>query len=146
MGSNPRPYAMKLNLGCGSTEIEGHIGIDIIDYGHNIVRDLRRGIPFFDESMVEITAKHFLEHLEQDDVIFMIDECWRVLRPGGKLIIEVPSYRAEEAYVFGHKTIFSEDTFRASECFKRWTIEKINTNNALRLFVILVKPNEESKT
>ena len=50
-------------------------------------------LPYHDRSVSEIYAGHFLEHLERAEAAEFLDECWRVLEPGGLLGIMVPDTR-----------------------------------------------------
>jgi predicted SAM-dependent methyltransferase len=50
----------------------------------------------------EIYAGHFLEHLEREEALEFLRECWRVLAPGGRLGIVVPDTReVARRYVAG---------------------------------------------
>jgi SAM-dependent methyltransferase len=44
--------------------------------------------PFEDNSYDEIVAIHLVEHLK--DLVAFMDECWRILRPGGALYLATP--------------------------------------------------------
>jgi O-antigen chain-terminating methyltransferase len=44
-----------------------------------------------DQSMGAVTSFHMVEHMPFDNVIALLDEAWRVLRPGGVLILETPN-------------------------------------------------------
>lgn len=68
---------------------EGWTSIDVS--GGDVVRDLRRGLPFADNSVFAIRAFDFFEHLESKDAAWLIGECWRVLRHGGWLLTRTPS-------------------------------------------------------
>jgi predicted SAM-dependent methyltransferase len=103
---------IKLDIGCGKKKKEGWIGIDWTDYGQEIVRDITRGIPYADETIDEIRALQILEHLYPEDVEFVLKECKRVLKPGGKITIDVPHKDRPEAYIPQHKTYYTEATFR----------------------------------
>lgn len=46
--------------------------------------------PFPDNSVDEILASHILEHLP--DTVAALDEWWRIVKPGGKIVIRVPSH------------------------------------------------------
>jgi SAM-dependent methyltransferase len=50
-------------------------------------------LPFEDESLDEIFAGHFLEHLTREDGREFLAECYRCLIPGGRLGIVVPDTR-----------------------------------------------------
>lgn len=81
---------MKLHIGCGPKRLPGYTNVDADpNVSPDVVADISN-LPFDPESADEIVAIHVFEHLprwEADDVIFH----WRsLLRPGGKLVIEVP--------------------------------------------------------
>jgi SAM-dependent methyltransferase len=59
-----------------------------------IKHDLRRGLPFPDESFDAVYGSHVLEHLEPDTAAQLLRECHRVLRPGGIVRIVVPDLEA----------------------------------------------------
>ena len=82
--------------------------------------DLRKGIPFPDESVSKIYSSHFFEHLTFKDGQRFLDECLRVLLPGGTFSICVPNARLYiEAYLkseldtdvfFGFKPAYNNTT------------------------------------
>ena len=57
-----------------------------------MVHDLSRGIPFPDSSVDVIYHSHVLEHLDRDAAHGFIQECARVLRPGGLIRVVVPDF------------------------------------------------------
>lgn len=61
--------------------------VDLLDADHII--DLRNKWSFEDNSVGVIRAYHLIEHLE--DTIHFFNEAYRVLAPGGFLLLEVPS-------------------------------------------------------
>ena len=77
---------------------DGWITIDTEE--SDIIWDLRNGIPFPDESVSQLYSSHFFEHLSFKQGQRFLDECLRVLRPGGKFSICVPNARIYiEAYL-----------------------------------------------
>jgi SAM-dependent methyltransferase len=57
----------------------------------DIVRwDLRKGIPYPDASLNVVYHSHFLEHLSRTNAVGFLQECKRVLKPGGLLRVAVP--------------------------------------------------------
>lgn len=52
--------------------------------------NLRYGIPFTDDSAEAIYSSHLLEHLDKSAGVALIDEAFRVLRPGGVIRLVVP--------------------------------------------------------
>jgi predicted SAM-dependent methyltransferase len=88
-----------LELGAGSTVRDGWITIDTVE-SCDIVWDLRNGIPFPDESISQLYSSHFFEHLSFKEGQRFLDECLRVMRPGGKFSICIPNARNYiEAYL-----------------------------------------------
>lgn len=110
---------LKLNIGCGRKKINGYIGLDKIQFIDNnnsarvdMVRDIDlHGLPFCDNSIEEILAESFFEHIE--NLEFVLNECWRVLKIGGILKGNVPDYHSNGAFRDPtHKRFFSVDTFK----------------------------------
>ena len=99
----------KLNIGCGEQSMEGFVGIDIHDYGQEIVRDITRGLPFDDNSVDEIYSSHCLEHIRREDVLFVWEEIYRVLKKGGTFTLTVPHSDTREAFMMGHLSYWNED-------------------------------------
>jgi len=81
---------IKLNIGCGYDIKEGYINIDMKKGdGVDIVLDLNDcTLPFDDDSVDEILMFHVLEHII--DRYKFINECHRVLKPGGFIFIKLP--------------------------------------------------------
>jgi len=82
-----------LNIGCGnhySNKMEW-INIDFISHGKNVIKhNLLRGVPFKDDTFDLVYHSHVLEHFSKEDGIHLIEECYRVLKPGGILRIAIP--------------------------------------------------------
>lgn len=93
-----------LNLGCGDKprmrEGPDHwVNIDIKPFdGVDIVRDLRRGLPFADGTFDHVLADNILEHFDSDDFVFVLNEIDRVLKVGGTVEIIVPHAFSQGAY------------------------------------------------
>jgi ubiquinone/menaquinone biosynthesis C-methylase UbiE len=125
----------KLEVGCGPSPRKGYTGMDILDFGQAIVWDVDQGIPLPDNSCVEIFCQHTLEHVK--DLMGVMDEFWRVLRPGGKLTAIVPHKDNPKALVPTHLRLMDEGTFRAFEeaesrphyTSKRWKINDLAVND-----------------
>ena len=90
---------MKLDLGCGNNKKEGFIGVDTIKFDKvDIVADLRQKWQWEDNSVEEVHASHFVEHLDQMERCHFANELYRVLIPGGKATIIVPHWASCRAY------------------------------------------------
>lgn len=94
---------MKINLGAGEDQKEGYINCDFLDLPgiDKVFNLLHYPYPFEDGVATHIMAVDVLEHLPnftKDDkpmVIAFIEECHRILQPGGELYIQTPGYNAE---------------------------------------------------
>ena len=84
---------MKLNLGSGNDYKEGYVNVDRDNrIKADVYCDLNKGLlPFETNSVSEIAANHIVEHLLVEAFIPFMNECHRVLEPGGQLLIETPS-------------------------------------------------------
>ncbi|RJQ04430.1 MAG: methyltransferase domain-containing protein [Bacillota bacterium] len=103
--------ALRLDLGCGDATPEGYVGIDKRPGPKvDMVHDLEQGIPYPDASADEVRANHVLEHLGDKERIMA--EVWRVLKPGGRFVFEVPSTKGEGAFNHpGHRSFWNKTSF-----------------------------------
>ena len=91
---------MNLNMGSGNIRIDGFINVDINPRFADIVHDLRiLPYPFEDNSVDKIVAAHVVEHLYVDENILFMNECWRILKPGGVIEVIFPMWNSESAWV-----------------------------------------------
>ena len=80
-----------LNIGCGSRPRPGWVNLDAARGDQiDIVWDLRRGLPFRDQSCTAIFGEHVIEHIPKDGAEFLLRECHRVLQPGGVVRLSTP--------------------------------------------------------
>ncbi len=62
-----------------------------IPWPRNIIyHDVRRGLPYPDCVIAGVYSSHMIEHLRRDDGRRFIQECYRVLRPGGVIRLVTP--------------------------------------------------------
>jgi predicted SAM-dependent methyltransferase len=82
-----------INLGCGwhfSNRPEW-TNLDFEATGEGvIVHNLLKGIPYPDQFFDLVYHSHVLEHFSKDDGEKFMDECFRILKPGGILRVAVP--------------------------------------------------------
>ncbi len=85
---------MKLNLGCGDKILEGYVNVDVAESRGgkkpDVLCDLRK-LDFEDGSADEILAVHVVEHFWRWEVADILREWVRVLKPGGRMILECPN-------------------------------------------------------
>jgi hypothetical protein len=93
--SNSRLPDMKLNLGCGDKILPGYVNVDVAasrsGKSPDIICDLHDLKPFESDSAEEILAVHVVEHFWRWEVIDILKEWARVLRPGGRMVLECPN-------------------------------------------------------
>lgn len=89
----PQSQPYKLNIGCGKSTKKDWINIDLRPPAE-VTLDVRRGLPFPDNSCDIIYSEHFLEHLAYpNESVPFLRECLRVLRKGGTMHVGVPDSR-----------------------------------------------------
>jgi SAM-dependent methyltransferase len=93
--SHTHERPIKLNLGCGDKILPGYINIDVSESRAgkrpDILCDLRDLSQIPDNFADEVLSVHVIEHFYQWEVRNVLSEWIRVLKPGGKLVIECPN-------------------------------------------------------
>ncbi|NTU46250.1 class I SAM-dependent methyltransferase [Candidatus Roizmanbacteria bacterium] len=106
-----------LNIGCGKTRIPNSLGLDIAPIPEyvDVVHDLNVfPYPFSSASFEEIHMYHILEHLE--DPLKVLQEVYRLLKPGGYAFIRVPHFSSKGAFTdITHKRPFGYNSFDCLE-------------------------------
>ncbi|MDI6716135.1 MAG: methyltransferase domain-containing protein [Actinomycetota bacterium] len=102
-------HPIKLELGSGvDFNRAGWYSVDIQE-GVDITLDLRRGLPFPNESVDEIHSEHLMEHFDRGTVQHIFSECFRVLKVGGKISASVPDAgRALKLYAEGETAFYGK--------------------------------------
>lgn len=115
---------LKLNVGCGTDYKDGWINIDN-NSDNNIEKldlnwDMRKPLPFDDNSVSFIFNEHFFEHLAPDDALPIIQDLLRVLKEGGVMRIAMPDLA----------TIVSEyhdRKWKKRPFIKKWNLDFVST-------------------
>ncbi|MDY0059591.1 MAG: methyltransferase domain-containing protein [Myxococcota bacterium] len=82
---------VRLHLGCGPRHLPGRLNLDAApDAPGADLRARAECLPFADETVHTIEAYHLLEHLGWLGAHDALAEAYRVLRPGGRLVLETP--------------------------------------------------------
>jgi len=109
---------INLDIGCGEGKQDGYIGLDIRDLpGVDIIHDINiHPWPIPDNVVRNALASHIVEHVPPVAFIDgatrflfveLMDEVWRIMRPGGSFAIVVP-----HAYSRG----FAQDPTHINPC------------------------------
>lgn len=97
-----------LNLGCGKKNPEESFGVDILNFKCvDLVHDLNKGIPLPDNTFKLVIGFDFLEHLKPESSIKIMEEIYRVTKPGGQFRFKVPSTDGNNMGAFQDPTHFS---------------------------------------
>ena len=96
------PQGRMLNIGSGQRRFDteqGWVNIDAINRPPDQVPDLicdvgKEILPYADGSMDICVLQHVLEHVGCGEGNQMLKDCWRVLKPGGSLLVFVPNMMA----------------------------------------------------
>lgn len=88
---------MRLNVGCGRNILEGWVNLD---KDGPVAFDLEecgnKLMPFEDDSVDEFLLSHVLEHIHNS--LPMMQELYRVAKPGAKMMIRGPYGSSDDAY------------------------------------------------
>jgi predicted SAM-dependent methyltransferase len=77
---------INVEFGCGGNRLPGWIGHDIAIDGVDITKPL----PYDNDSVDNIRAEHVCEHVSGPDFLRFLDECYRILKPGGYIRLCMP--------------------------------------------------------
>lgn len=84
---------IRIDLGCGNKREEGWIAVDLpgnySGKAPDVAADLRK-LPFDDDYADEARAIHVIEHFQPWEVLAVVREWVRVLKPGAEIAIECP--------------------------------------------------------
>lgn len=87
-GKDPR----KLQIGGGYHTLDGWLNGDLI--AGDIYLNATKRFPFPDESVDYIFAEQFIEHLDFEEGLLCLRECYRVLKNGGNIRLSTPDLEA----------------------------------------------------
>lgn len=129
----------KLQLELGAGPRKGSNGWTTVDLnlGADVPWDLRRPLPLPDASVDTIYSSHMLEHIPYEDMLILIRECSRLLKPSGEFLVCVPDARVFiEAYM-EERLAFERDTW--------WQPAAVDTNSWIDQLNYIAYMNEGHK-
>jgi SAM-dependent methyltransferase len=90
---------LKLDLGCGDNKAQGFLGVDKFatsstDYTFDL---LKFPWPIDDGACATLHCSHFFEHIPGLERPAFMEECYRVLKKGGQLVIITPYWSSARA-------------------------------------------------
>lgn len=94
----PAAPAIRLNLGCGDKILPGYVNVDVVEAragkSPDVICDLRDLSVFPDNHADEVMAVHVVEHFWRWEVEDILREWVRVLKPGGRMVLECPNLKS----------------------------------------------------
>jgi SAM-dependent methyltransferase len=81
----------KLQIGTGENLLPGWLNTDLEPMAAEVIHlDALEPFPFKDNEFDYIFSEHMIEHIPYIGGLFMLKECFRVIKPGGKIRIATP--------------------------------------------------------
>jgi predicted SAM-dependent methyltransferase len=130
---------LKLQLGCGPSPLPHWLNtdIDIALSKEALFLNAAKKFPFDDCKFSYVYSEHLIEHLEYDKGLHLVQECYRVIKPGGKLRVATPDLNflielyqedkteLQKRYIVWAVKRFSDfgvysDTFVVNNFFRLW--------------------------
>jgi len=140
----------KLQLGSGENPLQGWLNTDIQSSGEIVFLDIRQPFPLESASFDFVFSEHLIEHVSYRHGLHCINECFRVLRPGGRIRIATPNLAflmalysdnktdCERRYIdwsigmFGGQLQAAPATYVINNFFRNWGHQFIYDFEALR--------------
>jgi predicted SAM-dependent methyltransferase len=83
---------LHLHIGCGPKYLPGFVNIDAVPlHKLDLWLDARNGLPYRTASVDSVYCTHVLEHFYHNELLKVLSECSRVLKPGGGIRLIVPN-------------------------------------------------------
>jgi predicted SAM-dependent methyltransferase len=81
----------KLQLGASNNVLDGWLNTDVfVNHAPIVFLDATKRFPFEDNTFDYVAAEHMIEHVEYQAAQVMMRECFRVLKPGGRVRFATP--------------------------------------------------------
>ena len=168
---NENNSSKKLQIGCQIHNMKQWLNVDILPKNDDIVyMDATKKFPLPDNTFSHVFSEHMIEHIGFEDGIFMVKECYRVMKKGGRIRLVTPNLKflinlytepksdLQNDYIKFNKRYFSDDklpltdTLVINNFFRDWghqfiydekTLEFILTDAGFKN-VTFLKVNESS--
>jgi len=108
----------KLQIGCGGNILTDWLNTDLNPSEEVVFLDARKPFSIDDSTFDYVFCEHLIEHLEYHHGIHFLAECFRILKPGGKIRIATPDlqflielYNPEKTELQKKYIIWAVDTF-----------------------------------
>jgi predicted SAM-dependent methyltransferase len=106
----------KLQIGAQSNSVDGWLNVDIEPKSGEVVyMDAIKLFPFEANTFDFIFTEHMIEHISFNEGDFMLRECFRVMKKGGKIRVVTPNLKFLIELYQESKTETQEDYLRFSQ-------------------------------
>ena len=114
--NNQKETPRLLNVGCGQRFHNAWTNIDLEPTHRSVQQyDITTGLPYEDQQYDAVYHSHVLEHLDPADGDRLLEDCYRVLKPGGVLRIVIPNLEQIAAlYLENHRQAWDGDETAAA--------------------------------
>lgn len=121
-GATAGPYFV--NLGCGGCFHPDWVNFDFVSQSSHVIQhDLRTRLPLDDGSCAVVYHSHVLEHFARAFAPLFLQECYRVLAPGGLLRVVVPDLETiARLYLMNLEGALAGDA-QAARCYEWLMLE-----------------------
>ena len=142
----------KLQLGTSNSPMVGWLNTDVLPTSRKVAYlDATRRFPFNNDVFDYVYSEHVIEHIEHERAVFMLRECFRVLKPGGKIRISTPDLKVYTGLHSKEKTAsqkfyidwviqnlmpevdYCEEVFLINNAFRAWGHQFLYDRETLRL-------------
>lgn len=101
--------AVNVQFGAGGNKLEGFLN-------HDAEVDISKPLPYNTSTVDFILMEHVWEHIGPHDAVRCLQECWRILNPGGVLRLCVPvldrltpDHALDIIFGHGHQGIYTTE-------------------------------------
>lgn len=122
----------KLQIGAQSNSIDGWLNVDIHPKTNEVAyMDATELFPFADNSLDYIYSEHMIEHITFEAGNFMIKECFRTLKKGGKMRVATPDL----SFLIN---LYAKDKSAIQNQYIQFSIERYFKNQAPALDALVI--------
>lgn len=84
---------MYVNIACGDTYVNGWRNFDYDPHSSTVTKaNLLSGLPLAENEAEVVYSSHFIEHIPRNLLASFLSECFRIIRPGGRLRLVLPDF------------------------------------------------------
>ena len=103
-----------LQIGAGSTPLQGWLNTDLVPQSKDVVfLDVAEPLPFSANELDFIFHEHMIHQISHEAAAYLLDECFRVLKPNGRMRVATPDLQfLVDIYLGSHHTETQEKFVR----------------------------------